>query len=28
MHDEERLVIGSSDKEEVTILCSIGVTLR
>jgi superfamily II DNA or RNA helicase len=28
LHDEERLVIGSTDKEEIKILCSIGVTMR
>lgn len=28
LHDEERLVIGSTDKEEIKILCSIGVTVR
>ena len=26
LHDEERLVIGSTEKEEIKILCSIGVT--
>lgn len=28
LHDEERLVIGSTEKEEIKILCSIGVTSR
>jgi hypothetical protein len=28
LHDEDRLVIGSTDKEEIKILCSIGVTRR
>lgn len=28
IHDDERLVIGSTDKEEIKILCSIGVTAR
>jgi len=28
LHEEERLVIGSTDKEEIKILCSIGVTAR
>ena len=28
LHDEERLVIGSSDKDEIQIVCSIGVTDR
>lgn len=28
LHEEERLVIGSADKEEIKILCSIGVTPR
>jgi superfamily II DNA or RNA helicase len=28
LHDEERLVIGSNDKEEIRILCSIAVTPR
>ena len=28
LHDEERLVIGSAEKEEIKILCSIGVTSR
>ena len=28
LHDDERLVIGSADKEEIKILCSIGVTQR
>lgn len=28
LHNEERLVIGSTDKEEIQILCSIGVTTR
>ena len=28
IHDDDRLVIGSTDKEEIKILCSIGVTAR
>lgn len=28
LHDDERLVIGSTEKEEIKILCSIGVTSR
>jgi hypothetical protein len=28
LHDEERLVIGSTEKEKIKILCSIGVTPR
>ena len=28
LHDEERLVIGTTDKEEIKILCSIGVRSR
>lgn len=28
LHDEDRLVIGSSDKDEIKIVCSIGVTDR
>lgn len=28
IHDEERLVIGMSDKEEIKILCSLGVVAR
>ncbi|WP_375482448.1 helicase-related protein [uncultured Jatrophihabitans sp.] len=28
IHDDQRLVIGSTDKEEIKILCSIGVTAR
>jgi hypothetical protein len=28
LHDEERLVIGTSDKDEIKIVCSIGVTDR
>ena len=28
LHDEERLVIGTTDNEEIKILCSIGVKSR
>lgn len=28
LHDEDRLIIGSTDKEEIKILCSIGVAAR
>jgi len=28
LHDDERLVIGSTETEEIKILCSIGVTSR
>jgi superfamily II DNA or RNA helicase len=28
LHDEERLVIGSTEKDEIKVVCSIGVTAR
>ena len=28
LHDEGRLVIGSTEKDEIKIVCSIGVTAR
>ena len=28
LHDEDRLVIGTTEKDEIKIVCSIGVTPR